>query len=74
MERWRLFAPPVRSSIPPVSGDEDDNCFYECADAAGAGYLITGNTEDFPSDHGPTKIITPRAFLDLIAPLLRRSE
>jgi hypothetical protein len=46
----------------------------ECADAAGADYLITGNTGDFPKDHGSTKIITPRDFLDLIVPQLSQGE
>ena len=53
-----------------ISGDKSDNRFYECADAAGANYLITGNTNDFPKDHGPTKIITPRDFLGQVVPQL----
>ena len=42
-----------------ISAHDSDNRFYECAEAAGASYLITGNTADFSQDHGPTKIITP---------------
>jgi uncharacterized protein len=57
-----------------ISEHESDNRFYECAEAAKAGYLITGNTEDFPKDHGPTKIITPRDFLDQIVPKILRGE
>src|SRR4051812_26775625 len=30
-----------------ISGHESDNRFYECAEAAEANYLITGNTGDF---------------------------
>ena len=50
-----------------ISKDETDNRFYECAEAAQADYLITGNTDDFPRDLGPTRIITPRRFLQLSA-------
>jgi putative PIN family toxin of toxin-antitoxin system len=53
-----------------ISADDSDNRFYECAEAAKADYLITGNTGDFPKDHGPTKIIAPRAFLDVVVPQL----
>ena len=57
-----------------ISSDESDNRFYECADEASADYLITGNTDDFPKDHGATKIITPRDFLDLVVPQLGQGE
>lgn len=53
-----------------ISAHESDNRFYECAEVAGADYLITGNTDDFPEDHGLTKIITPRDFLDRVVPRL----
>lgn len=49
-----------------ISPHESDNRFYECAEAAGVDYLITGNTDDFPMDLGPTKIIKPRDFLDRV--------
>ncbi|MBL8179438.1 MAG: putative toxin-antitoxin system toxin component, PIN family [Bryobacterales bacterium] len=29
--------------------DEKDNCFLECADAASAHFLVTGNTRHFPT-------------------------
>ena len=57
-----------------ISGDESDNRFYECADEASADYLITGNTQDFSKDHGPTKIITPRDFIDMIVPQLAQDD
>ena len=57
-----------------ISADEDDNRFYECADAAQADYLITGNAEDFPTDYGPTKIISPRDFLDRVALLFADND
>src|SRR6202047_826956 len=31
-----------------VAGDPDDNMFVECADAARADYLVTGNLRPFP--------------------------
>jgi putative PIN family toxin of toxin-antitoxin system len=57
-----------------ISKDEADNRFYECADAAVADYLITGNAQDFSKDHETTKIITPRSFIDLVVPQLAEGE
>src|SRR5438132_632514 len=42
------------------TSDPDDNIFLECAQAAKAHYLITGNTGDFPLRWKYTDIITPR--------------
>lgn len=47
-----------------ISRHDSDNRFYECAEAAQADYLITGNTRDFGQDHGVTKVITPRDFVE----------
>jgi uncharacterized protein len=44
--------------------DPDDDIFLECAQAAGAQYLVTGNVKDFPATWGSTKIVTARQFLD----------
>jgi len=49
-----------------ISRDESDNRFYECAEAGGAGFLITGNTKHFPVNYKNTRIVTPREFIDLI--------
>lgn len=44
--------------------DPDDIIFLECAVAAGADYLVTGNTKHFPARFfRDTKIVTPREFL-----------
>src|ERR1700692_2792481 len=51
-----------------VSRDPDDNKFLECAEAAHADYLITGNRKHFPSTWKQTRIITAREFLTLVAP------
>lgn len=53
-----------------VAGDPDDNMFLECADAAGADYLVTGNQKHFPAFWKKTKIITSREFISLAAPHL----
>jgi len=55
-----------------VTGDPDDNKFLECADAAGADYLITGNQRHFPKFWKKTKVITSREFIDIVAPHLVR--
>jgi uncharacterized protein len=51
-----------------VTSDPGDNIFLECADAARADYLITGNTRHFPKFWKQTKIVTAREFLTLITP------
>lgn len=53
-----------------VCHDADDDIFVECADAARADYLITGNTRHFPRYWQNTKIINAREFLDIISPHL----
>jgi putative PIN family toxin of toxin-antitoxin system len=55
-----------------VTSDPDDNVFLECADAARADYLITGNQKHFPRFWKKTKIITTREFISLAAPHLIR--
>ena len=57
-----------------ISDDEADNRFYECAEAAAADYLITGNIQDFSKGHKTTKIITPRDFIDWVVPQLAQGE
>ncbi|MEI9980201.1 MAG: putative toxin-antitoxin system toxin component, PIN family [Edaphobacter sp.] len=65
----RLIAPSRRLE---VASDPDDNAFIECADAARADYLITGNQKHFPPFWKSTKIITSREFIGLAAPHLIR--
>jgi len=47
--------------------DPDDDVFLECAQAARAHYLVTGNTKHFPRQWEVTLIVTPRQFLDALA-------
>lgn len=49
-----------------ISGHEPDNRFYECAEAAEADYLVTGNTKHFPVGIGKTAVVTAARFLELI--------
>lgn len=65
--RSRSVAPKRRLD---VTLDPDDNIFVECADAARTDYLVTGNQKHYPRFWKNTKIITPREFLELIAPHL----
>jgi uncharacterized protein len=46
-----------------LSPDEPDNRFLECAEAAAAHYLITGNNRDFPDRWKQTEIVTPTQFV-----------
>jgi uncharacterized protein len=57
-----------------ISSHDSDNRFYECAEAAKAIFLITGNSKDFAQDHGVTRIISPRDFVDHILPPLLGSD
>ena len=50
--------------------DPDDNKFVECADAARADYLVTGNQRHFPKFWKRTKVITSREFISIVAPHL----
>jgi putative PIN family toxin of toxin-antitoxin system len=51
-----------------ISDHAPDNRFYECADAAKADYIVTGNTKHFKKPHKTTKIITARQLLEIVAP------
>ena len=53
-----------------ITPDPEDNIFLECADAARADYLVTGNPRHFPKFWKKTKVITSREFLSIVAPHL----
>jgi uncharacterized protein len=63
-ERRILLKPTVRLDVSP---DPDDNCVLECAEAAGADFLITGNTKHFPKSYKTTSVVNPRQFLEWLA-------
>ena len=50
-----------------ISQHDSDNCFYECADAAEADYIVTGNLKHFTKPYKTTKIINTRQLLELLA-------
>ena len=54
-----------------VSPDPGDNKFLECAEAARADYLVTGNKRHFPRHWRNTKVIHSRELMEVIAPHLR---
>ena len=50
-----------------VCPDESDNRFLECAQAAGAGYVVTGNKRHFPFlEFEGTKIVSPAEFAAIL--------
>ena len=65
--RARLVSP---SRSLQITTDPGDNIFLECADAARADYLVTGNQRHFPKFWKKTKIITSRELIGIVAPHL----
>jgi putative PIN family toxin of toxin-antitoxin system len=55
-----------------VAKDRGDDKFLECADAARADYLVTGNQRHFPRFWKKTTVITSREFISIVAPHLGR--
>jgi len=49
-----------------ISGHEEDNRIYECAVVAKANYIVTENTQHFPSPYKYTRLITARQLLQLL--------
>jgi len=47
-----------------VCSDPDDDVFLECAQAAQAEYLVTGNIGHFPTSWARTRVVTARWLLD----------
>jgi uncharacterized protein len=67
MQQIKAIAQPVAPARRlRISTDETDNRFYECAEAAAADYLVTGNRRHFKHDLPPTKIIDVRQFLRVL--------
>jgi putative PIN family toxin of toxin-antitoxin system len=46
-----------------LASDDDDNRLLECAMAAHADWLVTGNRKHFPDRIGDTRILAPHEFL-----------
>lgn len=49
-----------------VSSHEEDNRFYECAQAAHAEYIVTGYAKHFPQDLPPTKVVNAGRLLQIV--------
>jgi uncharacterized protein len=52
------------SELVNVCSDPDDNMFLECAQAARADYLVTGNVKHFPASWAATRVVRPRWLLE----------
>lgn len=50
-----------------ISSDEPDNRIYECAAAAGARYIVTGNRKHFDKPYGSVEIVNARELLGLLS-------
>jgi uncharacterized protein len=62
-----LVAPTHRVSASP---DEPDNRFLECAESAGADFLVTGNKRHFPKRWKNTEVVNARELLGIIGSTL----
>jgi uncharacterized protein len=51
------------SEICNACGDPDDNALLECALAAGAAFVVTGNLRDFPEEWRGVRVVNARALL-----------
>jgi uncharacterized protein len=65
LERSALRVDPVETV--QAASDDDDNRFLECAAAAQAEYLITGNLRHYPAAWAAARIVNARGFFDLTA-------
>lgn len=59
-----------------VARDPDDDRLLECATAAGAAYLVTGNLRDYPAAYRGTRVVNARRFLEELVeePLLDEGD
>ena len=53
------------------SPDEADNRFLECAEAAGADFLVTGNKRHFPKSWTTAQVVNAREFLGMVGSSLQ---
>jgi putative PIN family toxin of toxin-antitoxin system len=65
----RIVRPRLELDVAP---DPADNRFLECADAARADYLVTGNKRHFPESCRQTLVVNARELLEWVVPDLRR--
>jgi len=55
-----------------IAPDPDDNRFLECAEAARADFLVTGDERHFPRQWRQTLVVNAKDLLEWIVPELRR--
>ena len=66
LNKFESAATVVRPTVAlQVCKDDDDNRFLECAVAAQADYLISGNLRDYPISFGTIRIVNGRQFFEL---------
>lgn len=58
--RVRMLSPSRALNV--CRKDPSDNRFLECAEAARAGFLITGNKSHFPARYRSTLVVNPGEF------------
>jgi len=58
-----LIAPVITLAVSP---DERDYRFLECAETAGAGFLVTGNRRHYPSVWKTTRIVSTRELIEAV--------
>jgi putative PIN family toxin of toxin-antitoxin system len=63
----RMAMPVEPTAAVQAASDEDDNRFLECAGAASAEYLITGNLRHYPATWAGTRIVNARGFFEIIS-------
>lgn len=61
---WRRCVVVAPTVAVRVCADPDDNRILECAQAAEASFIVTGDDDLRLKLFGPAKIVTPRAFVD----------
>lgn len=49
-----------------LARDADDDRFLECAAAARAHFLVTGNLKHFPAEHAGTRVVNARGLLEAL--------
>jgi putative PIN family toxin of toxin-antitoxin system len=67
LDKSSLVTPTVRVT---ACMDPDDDAFLECAEAAGADYLITGNRKHCPDQWKKTRVVTAREFWEIAVDVL----
>ncbi len=72
-KRGLLVEPKIRIAV--ITADPADNKFLECAQAAQADFLITGNTKHFPfKQFQDTRVVSPKEFIEYALALIIKTQ